>query len=278
MRSRRAAWLIAAALTLANPLLHKAVSDVFDWARARWGFTLYDRTALIAIPVLSVLAVLPFLAGQRRLLVRALPSLLALTAMTVAAQHWLLVVNIELIHFPQFALLAVALLAAGLSGPSAYLASTAAGVLDETYQHLVVYAGVPDTYFDVNDIVLNAIGAAWGVVLFADVFRRTSAGREGSSPSARDSRSGALEAATVGLGRWVTRPRMAALMLLALLVAVWLDPPQFTPLLRTIPSGRLMYRVMSTAEGLVVCTVLWGLVAFRMRGTKTPAPFPVAEV
>jgi hypothetical protein len=278
MHSRRRAWFIAAALTLANPLLHKAVSNVFDWARARWGFPLYDRTALIAIPVLSLLAVASLLARQRRLLVRPLPigSLILLTVLTVAAQRWLLVVNIELIHFPQYALLAAVLLAAGLSGPSAYLASTAAGVLDETYQHLVVYAGVPDTYFDVNDIVLNAIGAAWGVVLFADVFRRTSAGLEGLSPPGGDSQSGAAGPAAVR--RWMTWPRIVALLVLALLVALWLDPPHFRPLLRTIPSGRLMYRVLSTAEGLVVCTFLWGLVSFRRRGTTTPAALPIANL
>ena len=277
MDSGRRAWIIAAALTLANPLLHKTVSDVCDWARGRWGFTLYDRTALIAIPVFSVLAVAPLLARHRRLLVRPLPIgiLVVLTALTIAAQRWLLVANIELIHFPQFALLAVVLLAAGWSGPAAYLASTAAGVLDETYQHLVVYAGVQDTYFDVNDIVLNAIGAAWGVVLFADVFHRTSASLD-SSPLAGDSPSPAP--ATEGPSRWLSWPRVAALMLIALLVALWLDPPHFTPLLRTIPSGRLMYRVMSTAEGLVVCTCIWGLVAFRVRRMPTRAAPSIASV
>ena len=253
MNSTRRAWIIAAALTLANPLLHKAVSDVCDWFRARWGFTIYDRTALVAIPVLSVLAVVPLLARQRHLLVRPLPiaGILVLTALTVAAQYWLMVVNIELIHLPQYALLAAVLLAAGLSGPSAYLASTAAGILDETYQHLVVYAGVADTYFDVNDIVLNAIGAAWGVVLFADVFRRRSAAAEP--------------------GRWLTRPRLAALLLLALAAALWLDPPHFTPLLTTIPSGRLKYRIMSSAEGLVVCTFLWVMLGGGVARKPQPA-------
>ncbi|MBF8300751.1 MAG: VanZ protein [Acidobacteria bacterium] len=170
--STRRAWLLVA-LTIAYPLLHKDVSDVFDWASARWGFSAYNRAALIAIPLISILAMAPALARRRDLLLRTptVAGVLVLTASTWAAQRWLMVVNIELIHLPQIALIAAVALSLGLSGPAAYLTATAAGALDETYQHLVVYAGRSDTYFDVNDIVINAIGAAWAVVLLAGTGR-----------------------------------------------------------------------------------------------------------
>ena len=93
-------------------------------------------------------------------------ALLGLTALTLACQRWLLVTNIELIHFPQFALLAVLFLAAGFEAKTAWLLATLAGFADETYQHHVLYRNNPNTYFDINDIVLNTIGAAWGTCLF----------------------------------------------------------------------------------------------------------------
>jgi len=256
LHSIRWTWLLAAAvLSLGNLFLHKPVSDVCDWLRARWGFGLYDRTALVVIPLVSLLVAFPVLVRRERHLL-ARPSLslslLALLVITLAAQRWLLVVNIELIHFPQFALLAVLLLAGGLSGPGAYLATAVAGILDETYQHFVVYAGVPGTYFDINDIVLNATGGAWGVVLFAGVLRR---GRPGPT------RRGAAEPPKGA--QWLTASRAAMVALLALPPALWLDPPTFSPLLRFTDSGRALFRVLSTAEGLVVCVFLWALVTWQ---------------
>jgi hypothetical protein len=47
------------------------------------------------------------------------------------------------------------------------IGATLGGVLDELYQGLVIYAHLPVTRFDINDVVLNAIGAAWAVVLAA---------------------------------------------------------------------------------------------------------------
>jgi len=249
-------WLLVAALTLANPLLHKTISDLCDWARARWGFSLYDRTALIAIPVVSALAISPMLARRAHLLLRplTLASVLLLSAMTLAAQRWLLVTNIELIHFPQFALPAAVLLAAGLSGESAYLVATAAGIVDETYQHLVIYAGRQDTYLDFNDMILNAIGAAWAVVLLADILRPN------------DSRPRPNGVDDARLIRWLQWPRGLGAVLLALPLALWMDPPQFSPLLRPSIGGGTLYRVLSATEGLIAGTLLWGMVVLVTRG------------
>jgi hypothetical protein len=264
-RHKRAAWriwLLAAGLTLANPLLHKPLSDVCDWARSRWGFASYNLAALIAIPCASLLAVSPMLIRRRTALVRpaTLLKTLILCAVSVAAQRWLLVANIELIHLPQYAVLAVVLLAAGVDAPSAYLLSIAAGVLDETYQHLVIYAHVAGTYFDVNDMVLNAIGAAWGVALFAGTFEASveDAPRFIHFPESKTER------------RWRLSRGLGGLMLLAaFLIALWLDPPRFTPFLSPTTSGRAVYRVMSCAEGIVACTLLWGLI--RVERRRVPA-------
>ena len=122
---------------------------------------------------------------------RAWPALLTLGAIGVAAQESLLVSNVELIHFPQFALLAGLILAAGLGAETAWLLATVAGIADETYQYLVLYAGVPNIYLDYNDMVLNAIGAAYAVCLFVAAGGRSTAA---TSPSARPWRKAAIAA------------------------------------------------------------------------------------
>ena len=113
---RRTSLIVA--LTVAYPLLHQDVSDVFDWASTRWGFSTYNRAALIAIPLVSILAMSPALVRRRHLLLRTptIAGILVLTALTWAAQRWLMVVNIELIHLPQIALIAAVALSLGLSG------------------------------------------------------------------------------------------------------------------------------------------------------------------
>lgn len=253
VKPRWSAWFAIVALVLGNPLLHKSISDVCDALRVRWGFASYDRVALVAIPLASIAAVVPLMAWNRTHLRRSstMVSLAALGILTAAAHQWLLVANIELIHFPQFALLASLLLAAGLTGPSAFLAATASGVLDETYQHLVIYAGVAGTYFDVNDIVLNAIGAAWGVVIFGKTLHRP-----GETAGQSDS-------------RWRLTWSQGGLVYAVALAVLWrLDPPGW-PLLKATGAGHPFYRVLSAPEGLIACLLLWGLVTPCWRACST---------
>ena len=93
--------------------------------------------------------------------------MLLLLGLHVLAARGLLVANIELVHFPQYALLASVLYAGGLEPEAAWLLAAVAGSFDELYQHLVIYADRPDTYLDYNDMILNALGAAAGAFLFA---------------------------------------------------------------------------------------------------------------
>lgn len=231
--------LIAVVLSVANLFAHKPISDICDALYARVGRGRYELISLVGIGLLSLAAALPAARRLSRPLRETwLPvSLLGLTAITLASQRWLLVTNIELIHFPQFALIAVLFLIAGLGSRAAFLCGSIAGLLDETYQHLVLYAGVPNTYFDVNDILLNAVGAAWGVCLFgAD---RLAA----EGPSLADSRRylQAL-AATAGL----------------VLIAAFFDPPN-PQLLQKAATGR-PYRVLSIGEGIAAIAAVAALV------------------
>lgn len=252
------AWALAFALIIGNLFLHKPLSNLCDTLYALIGRIAYERIALLAIVAIGTAAAVPLALRNRRAFLRppALVRLAILAAVTVAAQELLLVSNIELVHFPQFAILAAAFLAAGLPPEAAWLAASAAGVFDETYQHLVIYAGVPNTYLDFNDMLLNAIGAAWTVMLWAVA----------SSPRLASVTAGASRA----WRRWVV-----ALAALAAAVLWWHSPPVFTPLFRRAATGRF-YRVLSAPEGIAAIGFVWLLVFGTVRASLAAGKYPVA--
>jgi hypothetical protein len=173
---------------------------------------------------------------------RAPWALAGLAAASVAAHRWMLTGNVELIHFPQYALLTGLLVLGGLGTAAAWVGGVAAGVADEVYQHAILYAHRPDTYLDFNDMVLNAIGTSWAALL--------------------------LPARPKGHRRWPQRgwPRRAlplagGVLGLALL---YLHPPELTPFLRPALTGR-RYHVLSAGEALACAVVLWALVRTSQR-------------
>lgn len=241
---------------LGGLFLHKPVSDICDALLARIGREPYEVLSLLGIAGVSVAgAVLlrrsPIASAPRSAAPPAggkgvarwpvAAAVLLLAAASLAAQRWLLVINVELIHFPQFGLLAALLLAAGLGPQAAWLGATVAGVVDEAYQHLVVYAGVPNTYFDYNDIVLDGLGAAWAVVL-------AGAGRGRAPRSARAL--GAAMFAAVAVALWLAPPRLAARE----------GFPFYGPVFVRAATGR-DYHVMAASEGLAALVFLLWVVA-----------------
>ncbi len=255
-RASRARWLAAAGLVIGNLLLHKPISDVCDALFARIGRRAYEWVAVLAIGALSLAGAGALARGRAARLVHPAPlaALALLTLLSVAAQRWLLVSNIELVHLPQFALLAALLLGVGVGPLPAWLLATLAGVLDEAYQRIVIYAAVPNVYFDWNDIVLNALGAAWAVVLL-----RGGAPHDPPAPAHGASR----------------RALVAGLPLAAALVALWLVPPAGRigapfPWLHPTTHRALTgfdYHVMPVSEGVAALALLWALIVL-----VTPAP------
>ncbi len=248
-RVERSLWALALLVSLANLPLHKPLSDFFDALYAQLGRAFYERVVVLAISAMCIAAVMAFLwrRGHGPWQPRLLASLLALGALTLASQRWLVVSNIELVHLPQFGLIAALLLASGLSPLKACLVATAAGVLDEAYQHWVIYADTPGTYFDYNDIVLNGVGAAWAALVFA----------LGRRPN--DAKSEPADWDPLPLDRsrrWVVFGVLAAFALL-----IWLDPPQFAHMLERAATGR-MYRVLSAPEALGALVLLSFLISF----------------
>ncbi|MGE0519940.1 MAG: hypothetical protein AB7P78_13180 [Candidatus Binatia bacterium] len=248
LAGRAALWLVACALVVGNLLLHKPISDVCDAAAATLGRRNYERISFVALGAVSIAggALLLRRARRGRIAPRSLVALTALASTTAIGLRWFLVSNIEIIHLPQFGLLAALMAAAGLSPASAWAAATAAGVLDESYQRLVIYPLIPNPRFDWNDVVLNAIGAAWAVLLLAC-----------AAPAASKARP----------PHW--RVPLMALAIGALAVALWTAPPRvramdgfpyWLPSIDRAPTGR-PYHVVPASEGIAALLALWVIVA-----------------
>jgi hypothetical protein len=259
-RRQRLARAVAAALALGNVLLHEPVSDFCRGVEARIGFAALDRGAFLAIAATSVLlAALAAAVLARRHPgppePRPLVGLLALAAVTVLAHRYLIVNNIEIIHFPQYALLAGALLAGGLSPRAAWAVASAVGIGDELAQY-VQWSGVrPDTYVDTNDMLLDLIGAAWAVVLvLAARGRRTTPAVMPASATAPAS----------APRRSPTGRIQAALAAVAGLVLLVLDPPGWA-----VRHGAFerAYYVLSASTAMALGALVLGIVAW-----SDPAP------
>jgi hypothetical protein len=237
-RWRAVSWIAAAVLLGADLFLHKPISNICDAWVVRYGWTTYNHWVFVVIVSASIAAAFVPLARHYRRWSdpSAVAALLMLSVMTYGAYKLLMVANIELIHFPQYALMAGVLLVGGNPASGSWVAAVAAGVIDETYQHLVIYAGRPNTYLDFNDMVLNAIGVTWMVLLIGAGTRLPTT------------------ASTDRLRPW----RAAVFLVAALLLLLWLDLPTFSPFWRRAATGR-DYRVLSGAEGLLVTMLLWGV-------------------
>lgn len=75
----------------------------------------------------------------------------------------LFVINIEMIHFPQYAFFAILCFPLVSNYLQALTWATLAGAIDEAYQYF--YLAPNDTsYYDFNDVVTNLVGAVFGLL------------------------------------------------------------------------------------------------------------------
>jgi len=76
----------------------------------------------------------------------------------------LFVINIEFVHFVQYAVFAMLCFPLTLSYTQTLIWSTLAGALDEAYQYFYLS---PDrtNYYDFNDVIINLVGAAFGLII-----------------------------------------------------------------------------------------------------------------
>lgn len=88
-----------------------------------------------------------------------------LTAALIAASTlWLLFTDIEVVHFPQFAILAMLIFPAARCYTRTMFFTTLLGFADEAFQYYVSHPNW-HIHLDFNDIILNVIGAGAGCLL-----------------------------------------------------------------------------------------------------------------
>src|SRR5262245_19505595 len=129
MKRRPVSWVAATLVLAADLFLHKPISDICDAWVVRYGWATYNRRVLVVIASVSiVIAFMLFVRDWRRWFrPSAISALLALSALTWGAYTLLLVANIELIHYPQYALMTGILMAGGNAPSVAWVAAVGAG-------------------------------------------------------------------------------------------------------------------------------------------------------
>jgi hypothetical protein len=243
-RRQALAWLAAAGVVFVADLwLHLPITDFCDMLATRFGFEEYDRVTRNGFLVMGLLAAAAAWAWPSGRRVAVGTSTMILMSLAGASQVLIVVAGIENVHYPQYALLAY-LIARGLgNAEGGWLWATGLGVVDEAYQWLVLPRGTV-SYLDWNDIALNGIGAAFGVVMIVAL-----------SPDA---------------GRRIVPGRVALVLGLACLVgAAILAPPAFSPFFSETPGGR-RFHLMAASEGVSVLALLWwGVRRLLSRATLT---------
>lgn len=87
-----------------------------------------------------------------------------LIAFLVLAFNTIIVINIELIHVVQYAIMALLLFPIISNYRETLFWTTVFGAVDELYQYLVIAADKAN-YYDFNDVVINLLGAALGLLI-----------------------------------------------------------------------------------------------------------------
>lgn len=84
--------------------------------------------------------------------------------LAIASWHFLFVFNVEAIHFLQYAILSILLFPLFRRYGETLFWCTLLGAIDEAYQYFYLSPNRTD-YYDFNDIILDLIGAAFGLIL-----------------------------------------------------------------------------------------------------------------
>lgn len=124
-----------------------------------------DYVAIVATLTLLAVIVLIFNSLRQNVQLKKITFyLLASTALSVLMIKTLFVINIEIVHFPQYACFAILIFPLVKRYQSALIWTTIAGAVDEAYQYF--YLAPNETgYYDFNDVITNLIGASFGLII-----------------------------------------------------------------------------------------------------------------
>ena len=179
---RTRAAVFAAGYFVVLTLSHDLMQRPAYWAQGRLSHRSWNAlVAAVGIPLLIAFCVWLTRALQHHPLRRVAASYLAATvAVAVLSFHTLLVMNIEVVHFPHYAILAVLLYPITRRHTDTIILAIIAGLIDEGYQYLYLYAD-RGIHFDFNDVILDTIGAGFGQVLVMVFAHRTPSDRREDS-------------------------------------------------------------------------------------------------
>jgi len=149
------------AVVLPHIVVGKYVNQIFD----AFGRVAYNN---FIIGVVSVVVVGSLLVLRKRVMVhparRIVVSYLTFSMMSLGlCFYFLFVINIEVIHFLQYAILSILLFALTKSCRDTMTLAVFMGALDELYQYLVLDTSAP--YYDFNDVLFDTLGAGIGLLL-----------------------------------------------------------------------------------------------------------------
>lgn len=158
------AALITLLYYLSSVFLHVEVGGLINGIFGRLGRSTYD--IVIAVLVLLILGlVFRDLYKKGSYLDQGIIRFLGIYALVGVAVSFgfLFVINIEAIHFLQYAILSFHLLALVKSYAGAMILAILCGFYDEAVQYLMLDTRA--TYYDFNDVFLDSLGAGMGLWL-----------------------------------------------------------------------------------------------------------------
>lgn len=146
----------------ATVVLHDPVQELFSWGAEAWGVAgLAWRVGLVGAALGLPLVAAEVRAAWSRFGTAGLWAWAFWGAASSAAGLALTQTRAELVHLPQYALVAWLVAGAGLAPTAALLTCLGLGALDEAWQWRVLY---PERAMDWNDVTLDLVGALAGVL------------------------------------------------------------------------------------------------------------------
>jgi hypothetical protein len=146
--------VITIAYTITVVLMHRQVNECFDWIRKQLSFRVYDDWLLyIGIFITIILGIFilwKVVKGEQHQ--RKILFLLCTIFLMVIGYEMLVVFSIELIHYPQYAILAILIFSLLKRFDETVFWVTLLGAIDEAYQYFVLYQGNKTLYLDFNEI------------------------------------------------------------------------------------------------------------------------------
>ena len=213
----------------------------------------YDQLILIGSVVLLTLVIITI---AKKLISHSQKVLLlfffALTIFLIfMVNSYLFVVNIESVHYVQYAVAAMIIFPLTNSYYVTLFWATFLGVIDESYQYFILAPERTD-YFDINDVITNFLGVAFGLLLLRTI---------GIKAEKSDAQV---------LKKWVIIPAVILTAFIGIMLAtsvLSIGPSEDSyNIVRVAPPGfwskvhpNVTYHVVQPLEGLIYMLLLFGI-------------------